>query len=44
MIVKSFGLDDNRDGVFEQWNITTQLRLPAGMMLSNLNLILAFDY
>jgi hypothetical protein len=44
MIVKSFGLDADRDDVFEQWNITTQLRLPSGMMLSNLNLIVAFDY
>lgn len=44
LIVMSFGLDNDRDGVFEQWNITTQLRLPTGMMLSNLNLIAAFDY
>ena len=44
LMVQSFGQDKDRDGLYEQWNITVGLRLPANTVVQELNLLTAFDY
>lgn len=43
--ISSIGIDSDRDGVYEQWNVTVRVRKPSlQSALSQLNLILGFSY
>lgn len=43
--IESVGVDRDKDGVYDQWNITMRIRKPQlDYKLDQANVILAFDY